>query len=144
MTKELQQELEAKGIYFTHLVKELVTLLVKSNRPLSIEEIQGIFAKKSFFPHFSSIYRQLKRLTGFGLIEESIFSDGARRYCFIHGKDHHHHHFSCNECGAIQEVEMGGCEQFLKPLYESLRKKGCRLLGHSMTLTGICKACEKK
>jgi Fe2+ or Zn2+ uptake regulation protein len=141
MEKDLQRDLEKSGVYFTHLVKELLEVLVKSNAPLSIDEIADIFDKRKFFPYRSSIFRQIKRLSGLGIIEESVFSDGVKRYCFIYGEKHHHH-FECRKCGKIASIPMDSCGKMVGSISDKLEKSGFRISSHVLTLEGICPKCN--
>ncbi len=141
MKKELQQSLEKHGVYFTHLVKELLEVLVKSKRPLSIEEILKKFKKRKFFPYDSSLYRQLIRLSALDIVEESIFSDGIKRYCFIYGEKHHHH-FECKKCGKISAIPMNSCERIIDKISDKLKKTGLKITSHALTLEGFCSKCH--
>ena len=136
----LRKELEHNGVYFTHLVKELVTALVKAKKPLSNYEIQKVFRKNDFHPNITSIYRQLNRMTNLGFVEESIFTDGIKRYCFIYEKNHHHH-FECNKCGYIENVPMKTCADIAGKISRKLKKCGHKITSHSFTLKGLCSKC---
>lgn len=98
MDKKIIEKLNIKGVYFTHLVKELTNVFLKAKKPLSINEIIGIFKKQNFYPYQSSLYRQLNRLTNLRVIERILFSDGVPRYFFVY-KDKHFYHFRCQKCG---------------------------------------------
>jgi len=140
MNKDLEKQLEERGVYFTHLVKELITTLVKAKRPLSVEEILAKFNRKKFNPYKSSLYRQLVRLSGLGVVEESLFSDGIKRYCFIYERNHHHH-FECNKCGYLENVPMRSCEGVTIKVSKKLKKIGHKITSHSFTLKGLCSKC---
>ena len=141
MKKELQKNLEKQGVYFTHLVKELIEVLVKSKKPLSIDELIKIFKKRKFHPYKSSIYRQLRRLSDLNITEESIFSDGIRKYCFIYGEKHHHH-FECKKCGKIKAIPMNSCEGSINKISNKLKRSGLKITSHALTLEGLCPKCN--
>jgi len=139
MDQKLQKQLEAKGVHFTHLAKELVALLVTSKTPLSIHDIQSQFKKKSFNPYRSSIFRQLSRLTLLGFTEKNIFSNGKEHYCWIDG---HHHHFECKECGQIEKIEMDKCCSIEDSVKHDLKKPGYQVTSHHLTFAGLCPKCS--
>lgn len=141
MKKELQQNLEKQGVYFTHLVKELLEVLVKSKNPLSIDELIKIFRKRQFHPNESSIYRQLRRLSDLNITEESVFSNGIKKYCFIYGEKHHHH-FECRKCGKIMTIPMNSCEKIANNIPDKLKKTGLKVTSHFLTLKGLCPKCN--
>jgi Fe2+ or Zn2+ uptake regulation protein len=141
MKKDLQKDLEKLGVYFTHLVKELLEILVKSNIPLSIDEMKGKFNKRNFFPYRSSIFRQIKRLSDLNIIEESIFRDGIKRYCFIYGEKHHHH-FECRKCGKVTTIPMDSCEKIIDNISDKLKTSGLKITSHALTLEGLCPKCN--
>jgi Fe2+ or Zn2+ uptake regulation protein len=140
MDKTLQKKMEEKGVYFTHLVKELINTLIKANKPLSIQEILKAFGKAKFFPYRSSLYRQLLRLSKLSFVEESIFSDGVKRYCFIYEMNHHHH-FECGKCGYIRNIPMKKCEDISSDVSKNLKRSGHKITSHSFTLKGFCPKC---
>ena len=121
MNKELEEELAKKGVYFTHLVKELITILVKSNRPLSVDDILKAFDKKKFSPYKTSLYRQFDKLIKFNVVEQSVFS-GVKHFCFIHEEDHHHQ-FECDECGYVEKIPAKNCEDFVNKISKLIREK---------------------
>ena len=141
MEKELQKNLEKQGVYFTHLVKELIEILVKSKNPVSTDGILKKFKKRKFHPYKSSVYRQLRRLSDLNIVEESIFSDGIKRYCFIYGEKHHHH-FECEKCGKVSAVPMNSCEKIIDKMTNQLKKSGAKIMSHTLTLEGLCPKCN--
>ncbi|MBN2087354.1 transcriptional repressor [Candidatus Peregrinibacteria bacterium] len=138
--KDLQSELESNGVYFTHLVKELIYALMKAKKPLSIIELREIFKGNGYCPNPTSIYRQLNRMSGLGFVEESLFADGIKRFCFIYNKNHHHH-FECNKCGYIENVPMKTCSEVARGVSNRLKRSGHKITSHSFTLKGLCSKC---
>ncbi|MBU0727954.1 transcriptional repressor [Patescibacteria group bacterium] len=139
MDKQLEEKLAKKGVYFTHLVKELVTTLVKANKPLSVDDVLIIFSKKKFFPYKTSLYRQLSRLAKLDIVEESVFS-GIKHYCFVFEEDHHHH-FECDECGYVEKISAKNCDDFVSKISRKIKKKGHKTTSHSFVLKGLCSKC---
>ncbi len=137
MNRELKKLLEQKGVYFTHLVKELTTLLYKVKKPLTQKEITQKLNREDFFPNPTSIYRQIKRLSALNFIEESLFSDNKKRYCWK--KTNHHHHFECQDCGMIADIPVKSCNKIVTEISNQL--KGFSVKSHHFNFKGTCKKC---
>lgn len=141
MKKELEKQLVEKGVYLTSLIKELLEILFKENKPLSVEDVLRKFEKKDLFPNKTSLYRQFSKLTNLGILEETIFSDGIRRYCVTCNGDHHHH-FECDKCGYIENIPMDVCGGVLGVISKKLNNSGHVLKTHSFIFRGLCFKCS--
>lgn len=104
-------------------------------RPLSPEEAQEAAARLVEGISVATIYRNIH-----ALVEEAWLSavevPGEPSRYEIAGKGHHHH-FYCEDCGKIYDLE--GCT--LEPRLAV--PTGFRLTGHEMFLYGLCAACCK-
>jgi len=88
----------------------------------------------------ATVYRTLGLLEEGGFIESLDTGSGEKVYEHVVGHDHHDH-LICLECGKIVEFE----EQRIEALQEDVaRRKGFRLLGHSLRLMGLCAPCARK
>ncbi len=82
---------------------------------------------------FGTVYRNLDFLVKNSMIKELTFGDGAAKF---DGMLHDHHHFVCDRCGAIINLEIPG----LTTLAEGIKKKN-RLTGYRLDFYGICDHC---
>ena len=103
------------------------------DRPLSHDEVLELAKKKVKGISIATVYRNIH-----GLIEEKWLMPvevpgGATRYERA-GKGHHHH-FKCDTCGRLFELQ--GCGVRLKPKLP----RGFRATGHELFLYGMCASC---
>lgn len=95
---------------------------------------------KELYPglSYNTVYRNLKDFSSIGIIETKNKASGA---CVKYQCDFdrlHHHHFICQNCGKVIEVEL--C-----PLNITDEKlDGCEINEHRFELYGICPECVKK
>jgi Fe2+ or Zn2+ uptake regulation protein len=95
-------------------------------------------ALRSEMPALSlgTVYRNLEILVAEGLVDEVPCSDGASRY---DGNVEPHHHFNCESCGQILDVEL--------PTPRGLRKRlagshGLHARRVRISFFGLCATCE--
>lgn len=106
----------------------------RANRPLSPEE--ALAAAQKFYPALgiATIYRNIQSLVEEGWLQLVAIPGESPRY-EVAGKEHHHH-FQCNDCGKLYELE--GCIPQFKPKIP----RGFRVTGHEFFLYGICATCR--
>ena len=108
---------------------------VETDRPLSPDEVLS-YAKRSVDDlSIATVYRNLKNMVDEGwLVAVQLPAESARYE--LSGKAHHHH-FLCNDCKKVYELD--GCAP-IKPKLP----RGFRTLGHEFLLYGLCAACGPK
>lgn len=108
--------------------------ITEADRPLSPEEILAGAQKEVKGISIATVYRNLTALVGEKWLLAVDFPGMPPRY-EVAGKAHHHH-FHCNECGKVFELE--GCSLDLK----TRLPKGFRATAHEVFLSGACAACR--
>ena len=88
---------------------------------------------------YATVYRTLKLLERYGLVEVSHFADGTARYEVHVDSEDHHDHMICTRCGAIVEFENAAIEALQ---VEIARAHGFALTHHRMDLFGLCPKCQ--
>ena len=109
------------------------TAFTTADRPLSPEEVLG-YAQQDV-PQVSSatVYRNIGTLVDEAwLVRVDIPGEPARYE--VAGKKHHHH-FRCNDCGNVYELDGG--QLMPRPRLP----RGFRTTGHEFFLFGTCAAC---
>jgi len=90
------------------------------------------------FPGMShnTVYRNLKEFEEVGIVEQNTEQERARvKYqCDFHHQ--HHHHFICQHCGKVIELQMCPMDFFTDQL------PGAEITGHSFELYGLCAECK--
>jgi len=109
---------------------------VETGRPLSPEEALS-YAQRSV-PEMSiaTVYRNLKAMVEENWLTAVQLPGEPPRY-ELAGKAHHHH-FRCDDCRKVYEVE--GCIPQLK----AKLPRGFRAMNHDVLLYGLCAACIPK
>ena len=105
----------------------------KCSRPLSVEEILQDAAEAVPQLNLATVYRNLKLLVDEGIISPVDLPGGNPRYECVGLK--HHHHFLCEKCNRLFDVH--GCPEGISGMVP----QGFKLLGHTITLSGMCADC---
>jgi Fur family ferric uptake transcriptional regulator len=105
----------------------------EADRPLSPEEV--LRSAQQYHPGvgIATVYRNIQTLVEEGWLQAVEVPGDATRY-EVAGKKHHHH-FQCNECGKLYDLE--GCTAQSRPKLP----KGFRASGHEFYIYGTCAAC---
>jgi Fur family transcriptional regulator, ferric uptake regulator len=106
---------------------------VETGRPLSPEEVLSYAQRNVPDLSIATVYRNLKIMLEEKWLTAVQLPGESPRY-EISGKAHHHH-FWCNGCGKVYELE--GCTPRLK----AKLPRGFRALHHDLLLYGTCAAC---
>ena len=110
------------------------TAFLEANRPLSPEEILTLAQVEVNGLSIATVYRNIVNLVEEQWLVPVELPGEAKRY-EVAGKEHHHH-FRCNTCGRVFELE--GCSVDIKPKLP----RGFRASGHEFFLYGSCAECR--
>jgi Fur family transcriptional regulator, ferric uptake regulator len=105
-----------------------------ADRPLSPQEAFDYAQKQVKGISIATVYRNIRTLLDDKWLVSIELPGDAARY-EVAGKKHHHH-FHCNACGKVFEME--GCGVQLKPKLPH----GFRVTGHEFFLYGSCSDCR--
>jgi Fur family transcriptional regulator, ferric uptake regulator len=106
---------------------------VRANRPLSPEEALQTAQQHHSTVGIATIYRNIRALIKEGWLQPVEVPGDSTRY-EVAGKGHHHH-FQCNDCGRLYDLE--GCVAKSRPKLP----KGFRASGHEFYVYGTCARC---
>lgn len=106
---------------------------------LNVDELHRMVRAMDATVGYATVYRTLKLLERYGLVEVSHFADGTARYEVHVDTADHHDHMICTRCGTIVEFE--------NPAIEALQEQvaathGYKLTSHRMDLFGLCPNCQ--
>lgn len=107
--------------------------LTAANRPLSAEEALEEAQHRHPSLGIATVYRNIQTLVEEGWLRPVEVPGDSTRY-EVAGKSHHHH-FQCNECGKLYELE--GCIAQVRPKLP----RGFRATGHEFFVYGLCAVC---
>lgn len=108
----------------------------------------GVFTADDLIQHFESadqhvgratIFRTLDLLVQQGVLDRIHRPDGCHSYVVSIGKDRHHHHLICSDCGTVVQFEDCSVDSMLGELG---RQTNFRISGHWLEVFGVCAACR--
>lgn len=105
-----------------------------ANRPLSPDEVLALAQQEVEGISIATVYRNVGSLVDDQWLVPVQIPGESTRY-EVAGKEHHHH-FHCNDCGKIFELQ--GCDVSVKPKLP----RGFRATGHEFFLYGTCAECK--
>ena len=73
------------------------------------------------------------------LVRRCDFGDGAYRYEFNTGEQHHHH-IICRKCGSVEVLDLCVVES----LENLARQKGYANVTHTLEIFGTCVKCQER
>jgi Fur family ferric uptake transcriptional regulator len=114
--------------------KEAIRLSFSAaDRPLSHDEALTLAQAEVDGLSLATVYRNIRQLVEDGWLIAVEVPGAPTRY-EVAGKAHHHH-FQCNRCGRLYELE--GCAVEVKPKLP----RGFRGTGHELFVFGLCAGC---
>ncbi len=115
----------------------LRTLLARGERHAwTLDALQDALAQDGVAADFSSVFRASKSLVDAGVLRRVVLPDGSSRFEL---DDEHHDHLQCTRCDALLPIP---CVVGAETLNELQVLTGYAIAGHSVTLTGLCPACQ--
>ncbi len=139
-SESILKELRAKGFRITRARSTMVRILSDSPSPLGAPEMARLMKELGSSVNKTTIYRELEFLMAQALITEVLVGDGMRRYELMPEGRHHHHHLVCNECSAVECVEVERCvEEDVRAIE---KKSDFKVTDHSLKFFGLCAKCR--
>lgn len=127
---------------YTPQRREIVEVLAKVGRPLTIQDIREFSDDLAQ----SSVYRNLVVLEEFGIVIKVVTNGEVGRYELAEDLTghHHHHHLICSNCGVVRDVVVPQpLEQDIdRALATISRREGFSLDHHRLDLIGRCAKCR--
>lgn len=138
---EVARRLDAVDQRFTSGRRELVEVLERADRPLTVPEI--VAAAASSLPQ-SSVYRNLTVLLDAGAVRRLLGTDDLARFELAEDLAGHHHHLLCQACGSVSDVSAA--PKLEQALSEAARvaaeEVGFEVTEHRIDLVGLCSSCR--
>jgi Fur family ferric uptake transcriptional regulator len=109
--------------------------LEHAGRPLSPAEIQEAASEWAPSIGLATVYRAVKRLVESGEAAPVDLPGESTRYETRHAAHRHHHHFHCEDCGRVYDVDA------CAPGVHDMAPPGFDVTRHEIVLYGSCEAC---
>jgi Fur family transcriptional regulator, ferric uptake regulator len=130
--------LKEAGYRLTRPRRSVAHVLLSALTPLSIEEIHSSLGSRSI--NRVSIYRTIQLLCDLGVVRRLQFHEDFARYELADTFGSHHHHFVCNLCGKVEDIDacpLATTEQAI------IHRTQSRITSHSLEFYGVCGACSQ-
>lgn len=114
----------------------VLSILEHAKKPLDVSTIISALAAKHIAADDVTVFRMLNTFTQKGIVRSIQLREGKFRYEYAATSDHHH--FVCEECGDIEDVEECNVDTIVKKL---MRDRGVMVKNHSLEFFGLCKLC---
>ncbi|GAD19928.1 Fur family transcriptional regulator [Helicobacter fennelliae] len=137
--KRLRHSIKQNGLKSSKQREEIISVLYKSGRHLSPEEITAELRTRNKSTSISSVYRILGFLEKENFITALEPGKSGKRY-EIAAKEHHDH-IICLNCGTILEFVD---EEIESRQIQVANAYKARLVSHDMRLFVICEKCQKE
>lgn len=136
---DVNDELRASGKRMTRTRRAVLSVLERSQYPLSPTELYAQLKKHKVAIDLVTVYRNLVALKELGLVAQlELHQEGQVRYEMKEGRQHHHH-IRCKGCGRIVDLLL--CP--LKKLTAVIEKETRFVVGdHSLEFSGWCPRCQ--
>src|SRR5438128_2413942 len=97
------------GFRRTRARTSILELLEKEKSPVDVQFILDRLSKLMVSADPATVYRIMDAFYKKGIVERLELGEGKFRYEI--SKREHHHHFICENCGAIEDVQDKAIEQ---------------------------------
>jgi Fe2+ or Zn2+ uptake regulation protein len=138
---EVAKRLAGVSQRYTRGRRDLVEVLLNSDRPLTTREILG--KKRSL--NQSSVYRNLAALEEASVVRRLAGGDEFARYELAENLTEHHHHLVCTKCGRVFDFSLPpALEKSIANTERSIaRSMGFRTDSHNLDFLGLCRNCAE-
>ena len=125
------------GQRYTQTRKNIFKAIEHFDKPVSAQEIHDLLKKQKEEVDLTSVYRNLELMKKSDMVNVVLFGEDKKRY-ELKDKKEHHHHFVCEKCGYIRDLEMK--EENLMKIMKN--NKGLLIKYHNLEFFGLCPDCQ--
>ena len=134
---QLAQEIRSSALKATPARVAILGLLKATLTPLDEVSIYRDL-NNTLRPDQATVFRTLKTFIHQGLIRQVQLNEGKFRYEYV--SRNHHHHFVCERCGQIKDINSCQLELVEQQL---ARSEGLLIKRHSLEFFGLCQKCQQ-
>lgn len=123
----------------SNVYSSILDIFKARNKPLSAIEITQELLNKKISPNKSTIYRAILKLELNGLISQTDFVNGSKRFELV-DTSHQHHHLICQSCNKLVCLDLN---KKLNPIIVNLEKQtNFKVKTGRVDFFGICPDCQ--
>ena len=136
----LFQQLKQHHLKMTECRKAMIHTLIEMKHPFTADELlHAIETRHSI--HRATVYRDIAWFVQAGVLQKLSFIGIPATYYEVYtGK--HHHHFVCEHCHRIIDVDTDEGEQCIGEVERKLTAKGLQVNSHKLKFYGLCNHCR--
>lgn len=135
MNEDSIQDLRSKGLRATKTRIAILNVFKNTKSPLGAQEIKTYLSKTDNACDLATIYRFLNSFIDRGLLYKIELGEG--KYRFELATLPHHHHFFCNNCNTVKDIQIDD-DDFIKRFTQNSKFK---IDHHHLELFGLCEIC---
>ena len=133
--KAVERMTQSRGLKMTPQRRAIADYLQAAQHHPTADEILQAVNRKFPMTSRATVYNTLNWLKEAGMIRE-VFEGGLVRF---DPNTARHHHFICNACGKVEDVES----ELLNTLKIGKLPNNQKVEDYEVTLRGLCAACRK-
>ncbi len=131
--------LKSAGLRMTSQRALILDVISQGGEHLDADEVYQLARQRQPNLSLSTVYRNLQMLKRLDLVKELHFDESHHHYEAKPSAEHHH--LVCLDCGEVVEF---GCALSRKMQQEVAHKKGFKVTGVEVHMTGFCSRCRHK
>ena len=132
-----KEELNDANLRATPARLALMKLFETSDQPIDVQTMIAYLDKKEIKTDPATVFRIVNMFKEKGLLHTIQLNEGKFRYEL--SSKPHHHHFVCEQCGAIQDISDFSIKAVEK---EIQKQRGVTIHNHSLEFFGLCSHCQ--
>lgn len=131
--------LRREGLRITAGRRNILDVLFRTERPLSLQEIQELAAARESGPDYATVFRMIALLERLRLVHK-VNLQRACSYYELNDPSKHYDHIVCTSCGKVVVIDipcpLAETEKLVAAHY------GFRDVSHSLEFFGRCPECS--
>jgi len=131
---KIEEALRAAGLRCTPQRIAVLDYLVRHPDHATVEALWPALNRRHAQASRATVYNTLHSLVKAGLVREFKLDANAARY---DARLHPHHHFVCDQCGAVEDIEW-----FEVPALARSRAGARRIRSYEVVVRGVCSKCH--
>lgn len=129
--------LQKIGLKVTPQRQEVLSCLHAESTFLSADELWHRLKSRLKKIGLPTVYRILDELIEARIVSRIFMSD-SKQYFYLCLNDSHHHHFVCETCRQVEEVDFCVLNSLAAEITE---RNGSKITSHIFQINGVCKKC---
>lgn len=136
---QLLEAMQSDNIRITPQRRAILTFLISSPVHPSVEEIYQQVKKDNPKISLATVYNNVRAFVKAGIVQELNLDEKSKHYDLVY--HHPHGHLICQQCGKIEDLEVGGLDQVYQ---QASQLNHFKVQSMELTFQGLCNHCQAK